>query len=120
MTKSLWFKRAIAWFEVLLFLFDTGSDSYVCIDLIFFRCHTFYGSSVLAFFWLPGLLTGGYLLYRFLYDIPGIELTSWQIIGVGLLGSILGPVVFVPVALYLLVKTAINIEDDSNAESATA
>ena len=61
MAKPRWLTRAIAIFGVILFLTDTGSDSYVGIRLIQ-RCHILYGSSVLSFFYLPGLLSGGVLL----------------------------------------------------------
>ena len=42
---KVWFKNALGWFGVVLFLSDTGSDSYVGYSLIN-RCHNYYGSSM--------------------------------------------------------------------------
>ena len=60
----LWFKKAVAWFGVGLFLTDTGSDGYVGYSLIN-RCHIYYGSSVISFFYIPGLLSGGVFSFIF-------------------------------------------------------
>ena len=53
MAKSLWMKKALAYFGIALFVADTGSDSYVGGSLIS-RCHFRYGGAVFSFFWLPG------------------------------------------------------------------
>ena len=116
MAKPRWLRRAIPIFGIILFLTDTGSDSYVGISLIL-RCHIKYGVGVLSFFYLPGLLSGGILFYGFLHDQSIFDKYCDHCcakFAVFLLGTLLGPFVFVPGALYLLVKAAIDIDDDSN------
>ena len=83
-------------------------------------CHNYYGSSVLSFFWIPGLLSGGFFFSKMFVDKflkkyivyyhPGL-CTQTVIF---LLGTILGPIVFVPAGLVLLVKAAINPVDKEN------
>ena len=112
----LWFKKAVAWFGVALFVGDTGSDGYVGGSLIY-RCHTYYGSSVISFFYIPGLLSGGLfsILFvgEFLKDKCGYK-TSFCSAGfwintlLFIIGTILGPFVFVPAGLFVLVKAALD------------
>ena len=64
MGKPAWLKRALAAYAAALFAFDTGSDTYVGVDL-YNRCHFRYSASVLSFAGLPGLLSGGFLMYQF-------------------------------------------------------
>jgi len=112
----LWFKKAIAWFGVALFLTDTGSDGYVGGNLIN-RCHIYYGSSVLSFFYIPGLLSGGYFLAvvftdQYLQKKCGYDAGGCAILALFLLGTILGPIVFVPASFFILVKAAIAPQDE--------
>ena len=114
-----WFKNALGWFGIVLFLSDTGSDGYVGYSLIN-RCHNYYGSSVLSFFWIPGLLSGGFFFSKMFVDKflkkyivyyhPGVCIQTV----IFLLGTILGPIVFVPAGLVLLVKAAIDPVDKEN------
>ena len=121
----LWFKKAVAWFGVALFLTDTGSDAYVGYSLIN-RCHIFYGSSVFSFFYIPGLLSGGLFSIIFVGDFLkrkcGYE-TSCCLAGfwintlnplLFILGTILGPFVFVPAGLYFLVTAALDPYDEKD------
>ena len=106
----LWFKKAVAWFGVALFLTDTGSDGFVGYSLIN-RCHIYYGSSVFSFFYIPGLLSGGVFLgivfvgevLEVKYD-PGCCVKTLLF----MLGTILGPIVFVPGGLFFLVNAALD------------
>ena len=112
----LWFKKAVAWFGVALFLTDTGSDSYVGYSLIN-RCHIFYGSSVFSFFYIPGLMSGGMFSYTFAQEVLKNKLGyqdyccsagCWFQTFLFILGTILGPIVFVPAGLFFLVKAALD------------
>jgi len=109
----LWFKKAVAWFGVGLFLTDTGSDGYVGYSLIN-RCHIYYGSSVISFFYIPGLLSGGVFSSMFVVSTifdklePGDCLATSIVIPTFLLGTVLGPIVFVPAGLYILVIAALD------------
>ena len=49
--------RALGVFDILLFVSDTSSDTYVGVDLIN-RCHNGYAASVFSFVAMPGLLLG--------------------------------------------------------------
>ena len=51
-------RRGLAIFTLVLYCFDTGSDTFVGVDLIFFKCHVRYGLTVLALVLLPGFLYG--------------------------------------------------------------
>ena len=116
MAKPRWLRRAIPIFGIILFLTDTGSDLYVGISLIL-RCHILYGSSVLSFFYLPGLLSGGFFFFLFLDNYSIFDKYCDHCcakFAAVLLGTFLGPFVFVPGALYFLVKAAIDIDDDGN------
>ena len=118
----LWFKKAVAWFGVGLFLTDTGSDAYVGYSLIN-RCHIYYGSSVISFFYIPGLLSGGVFSIMFMGSIleklfPRYDnccAVASVMIPIFLLGTILGPIVFVPASLFYLVKAAIAPQDKAIA-----
>ena len=117
----LWFKKAVAWFGVALFLTDTGSDGYVGYSLIN-RCHIFYGSSVFSFFYIPGLLSGGVFLGIVFVDqvlerkcdyYPGCCVKTLLFI----LGTILGPIVFVPAGLFFLVLAALDPSGEKDSET---
>ena len=124
----LWFKKAVAWFGVALFVSDTGSDGYVGGSLIN-RCHTYYGSSVLSFFYIPGLLSGGGFSIMFVgnflerkcgYKTSCCSVGFWINTLLFILGTILGPLVFVPAGLFLLVLAALDPsgEKDSAPQAA--
>ena len=56
----MWSKaRLLALFSVVLYTFDTTSDSVVGVDLIK-KCHWRYGISVFLFVLLPGFIWGWY------------------------------------------------------------
>ena len=118
-TFHLQIRKALAYFGIVLFLCDTGSDFYVGIDLIK-RCHYRYATSVLSFFWLPGLLSGGVLAVFFDEKILGkkydINLNCCGETGTDVfiffLGTMSGPLVFIPGGLYLLIKAASNMDDE--------
>ena len=114
----LWFKKAVGWFGVALFLTDTGSDGYVGYSLIN-RCHIYYGSSVFSFFYIPGLLSGGYftwVLKRKCGCDPGCCGGALLL----LLGTIVGPIVFVPAGLYLLVEAALDPSGEKDSDTPQA
>ena len=116
----LWFKKAVAWFGVGLFLTDTGSDAYVGYSLIN-RCHIFYGSSVYSFFYIPGLLSGGFFtlmlfVTEFLEGKLGYDIGCCVQTLLFLLGTILGPIVFVPAGLYFLVKAALDPSGEKDSD----
>ena len=117
----LWFKKAVAWFGVALFLTDTGSDGYVGYSLIN-RCHIFYGSSVFSFFYIPGILSGGFFTLEFFVDkfladkydyYPGCCVKTLLF----MLGTILGPIVFVPAGLYFLVNAALDPSGEKSSDT---
>ena len=51
-------RRNLAIFSFILFCFDTLSDGFVGVDLIFFKCHRNYAISVFVFFLLPSFVYG--------------------------------------------------------------
>ena len=119
----LWFKKAVAWFGVGLFLTDTGSDAYVGYSLIN-RCHIYYGSSVISFFYIPGLLSGGVFSIMFMGSIlkklfprGNCCAVASIMIPIFLLGTILGPFVFVPAGLYFLVKAAFDPSGEKDSDN---
>ena len=109
MGKPAWLKRALAAYAAALFAFDTGSDTYVGVDL-YNRCHFRYSASVLSFAGLPGLLSGGFLMYQFL--------KLWGCCGTGtcgkvlafILGTLVGPFMFIPFTIGFLIYAIFNIE----------
>ena len=120
--KPLWLKKALGWSKVALFTLDTGSDAYVAVDIII-RCHYRYAGAVLSFFWLPGLLTGGYIArekdVRDFFDVKcGFHVGGCGKIILFLLGTIFGPLVFLPGGLYFLVKAAIDHDTDGHVAGA--
>ena len=83
-------------------------------------CHLWYGTSVLAFFWLPGLVMGGlFSILAIGEDILEKKFGSCGNIALFILGTILGPIIVTLGTLVYLVKAAINSssgEDNSNAK----
>ena len=65
MLKKWFTRRNLAILSLILYCFDTGSDLWVSIDLIFLKCHVRYGLTVFAFVLLPGVFLG---CYRFSQD----------------------------------------------------
>ena len=136
-TKPLWLKKLLAWLRVALFTFDTGSDLFVGIDLIK-QCHYGYGAGVLSLFWLPGFVSGGYFASLigtnklesctgFGYDSEEFHVAEKRhnsnIVGflrilLFIIGTVCGPLVFLPGGFYLLVKAALNPEDQDDNEFA--
>ena len=106
-----------------MFTLDTGSDVYVGVDLIQ-RCHYRYAGGVFSFFWLPGLLSGGYLAVwfgeEFLVKKFGFDIGCCGKFILFLLGTIFGPFVFIPGGLYLLVKAALKPDSDTSCTRAKA
>ena len=51
-------RRGLAIFALILYCFDSGSDVFVSVDLIFLKCHVRYGLTVFAFILLPGFMYG--------------------------------------------------------------
>ena len=77
------------------------------------RCHYNYGISVLAFFWLPGLLMGGVFSFliigmEILEKKCGYDIGCCGMVALFILSTLLGPIILIPGTLYFLVKTAIN------------
>ena len=113
MAKPAWLKRALAAYAAALFAFDTGSDSYVGVDL-YDRCHYQYSASVLFFAGLPGLLTGGFFMNIFVEDKCGCYRGKafWYI-----LGTLVGPFMFIPVTFGYLVYAIFNIDGSGSIRS---
>ena len=114
--KPLWLKKLLGWLRVALFTLDTGSDVYVGVDLIQ-RCHYRYAAGVFSFFWMPGLLSGG-MCVNFLMEKFGFDIGCCGRIILFLVGSIFGPFVFLPGGLYLLVKAALQPDDNDSCAKA--
>ena len=110
MGKPLWLKRALAAYAAALFAFDTGSDTYVGVDL-YERCHYKYSASVLTFAGLPGLLTGGFGMYGFLNWICGWDTGTCCGILAFILGTLVGPFLFIPFTFGFLIYAIFNIDD---------
>ena len=98
------------------------SDIVVGADFIE-RCHYNYAVSVLAFFWLSGLLFGGLISMGIIgEDILekkyGYDVGCCERVALFILGTLLGPIILIPGTLYLLVKAAINpSSNDYNADA---
>ena len=112
MAKPRWLKRALAAFAVVLFSFDTTSDTYVGKDL-YDRCHYRYSASVLSFVAIPGFLTGAVFLHTIL-DKCGCNFKgTWSCgsIAVYVLGTLVGPILFIPFSFCFLVYAVFRIDD---------
>ena len=109
MAKPAWLKRALAAYAAALFAFDTGSDSYVGVDL-YDRCHYRYSASVLFFAGLPGLLTGGFFMNIFVEDKCGFDTSASGKALPHILGTLVGPFMFIPVTFGFLVYAIFNID----------
>ena len=114
MGKPLWLKRALAAYAAALFAFDTGSDTYVGVDL-YERCHFRYSASVLSFAGLPGLLSGGFLMYQFLGFLEEkcgcCDTGTCGKVLAFILGTLVGPFIFIPVTFGFLVYAIFKIDD---------
>ena len=116
--KPLWLKKLLGWSRVALFTVDTGSDVYVGVDLIQ-RCHYRYAGGALSFFWMPGLLSGGAAAAIFGRDGKfGFYFGCCGQFILFLLGTILGPFIFIPGGLYLLIRAALKPDDSESCEFA--
>ena len=112
MAKPAWLKRALAAYAAALFAFDTGSDSYVGVDL-YDRCHYRYSASVLFFAGLPGLLTGGFFMNRFRKFVEkkcGCDTSTCGKAFAYILGTLVGPFMFIPFTIGFLIYAIFNIE----------
>ena len=112
MAKPRWLKRALAAFAVVLFSVDTTSDTYVGKDL-YDRCHYRYSVSVLSFVAIPGFLTGGYFLKTLLEKCGCNFKGTWSCgsIAVYVLGTLVGPIIFIPFSFCFLVYAVFKIDD---------
>ena len=89
-------------------------------------CHNYYGSSVLSFFWIPGLLSGGIFSFIFAIEVLQKKLGyrdfccsagCWFQTFLVILGTILGPIVFVPAGLFFLVKAAVDPSGEKSSDT---
>ena len=113
MGKPLWLKRALAAYAAALFAFDTGSDTYVGVDL-YNRCHFRYSASVLSFAGLPGLLSGWYLMGKFLDFLEekcSCNTGPYRKVLDFILGTLVGPFIFIPVTFGFLIYAIFKIDD---------
>ena len=110
MAKPRWLKRALAAFAVVLFSVDTTSDTYVGKDL-YDRCHYRYSASVLSFVAIPGFLTGGALLIKILAECGCKFGSTCSIVTIFVLGTLIGPVLFIPCSFCFLVYSVFKIDD---------
>ena len=120
MAKKCWLKQALAIFAILLFTADTTSDTYVGIDLYSNRCHYRYAGSVLSFVAVPGFLSGWLMLEKVILRDLGFEFHGCEKIGIRILGTLIGPIIFIPCVLYQLVKVVRNIDDSDEMKFAKA
>ena len=98
----MWSKaRLLALFSVLLYTFDTSSDTVVGVDLIR-KCHLRYGISVFLFVLLPGFIYGW---FDYFFEARQDEGKIY------ILKAITGPLWFIPYAFWKLCRAVIN-EDD--------
>ena len=86
-------------------------------------CHYNYGISVLAFFWLPGLMGGGiFSIFIIGEDILkkkyGYVIGSCGMRALFILVTLLGPIILIPGTLYFLVKAAINPSSNGDNKNA--
>ena len=90
------------------------------------RCHIYYGSSVISFFYIPGLLSGGsfsllfayeVLKQKYEYDDSCFSAGCWLHTLLYILGTILGPIVFVPAGLFFLVIAALDPSGEKDSET---
>ena len=97
------------------------SDIVVGADFIE-RCHYNYAVSVLAFFWLPGLLLGGVffegIIAEDILKKNGYDVGCCGMVALFILGTLLGPIILIPGTLYCLVKAAVN--PSSNGDNRNA
>ena len=114
MAKPAWLKRALAAYAAALFAFDTGCDTYVGVDL-YNRCHFRYSASVLTFAGLPGLLTGGTAMMSFLAMLEQkkycCKIGKCGLALAFILGTLVGPFLFMPVTFGFLIYAIFNIDD---------
>ena len=113
MGKPARLKRALAAYAAALFAFDTGSDTYVGLDL-YERCHYKYSASVLSFAGLPGLLSGGAAMVAFLGMLEGkcgcCNIGICAAVLAFILGSLVGPFLFIPVTFGFLIYAIFKID----------
>ena len=102
----MWSKaRLLALFSVVLYTFDTTSDSVVGVDLIR-KCHLRYGISVFLFVLLPGFIYGWTDYFN-----KGETGKKYKLI------AITAPLWFIPVAFWKLCRAVID-EEGENLEIA--
>ena len=102
----MWSKaRLLALFSVVLYTFDTTSDTVVGVDLIK-KCHQRYGWSVFSFVLLPGVIFGW-------YDYSVEEFRG----KIHILKALTAPLWFLPYAFLKLCKAVIDQEEE-NIEAA--
>ena len=114
MGKPLWLKRALAAYAAALFAFDTGSDTYVGVDL-YERCHYKYAASVLSFAGLPGLLSGGAAMVAF-FGMCCCDIGNCGLVLAFILGTLVGPFLFIPVTFGFLVYAVFNINVEKESK----
>ena len=115
MAKKRWIKQTLAIFAILLFTADTTSDTYVGIDLYFYRCHYRYAGSVLFFVAVPGFLSGWFMLDFVILDRP---FSGCKQVGIWLIGTLIGPIIFIPCVLYQLIRAAKDVDDQTETKHA--
>ena len=95
----MWSKaRLLALFSVVLYTFDTTSDSVVGVDLIR-KCHLRYGISVFLFVLLPGFIYG---VHDYFFEKENGSV----------LKALTGPLWFLPYAFWKLCKAVISDDED--------
>ena len=112
MAKPRWLKRALAAFAVVLFSVDTTTDTYVGKDL-YDRCHYRYSASVLSFVAIPGFLTGGFFLRKATEKWCCNYKSKWSCgsVTVFVLGTLVGPIIFIPFSFCFLVYAVFKIDE---------
>ena len=115
MEKPYWLKMALAIFGICLYSADIGSDIFVGVDLIE-RCHNRFAASVFSFAIMPGFVV---IFFSFCQEAfkDGCSLKLFLVL-LAPLGAALGGILFIPVGLVMLIKSAIKLDSSDRAENA--
>ena len=113
--KPYWLRLALAIFGICLYSADIGSDIFVGVDLIE-RCHNQFAASVFSFTIMPGFVYVFFIICSEAFE----DGCPWNIFLVLLapLGGALGGILFIPVGLIVLIRSAIKLDSSDRADHA--
>ena len=106
--KTMWSKaRLLCIFSLVLYCFDSGSDTIVGVDL-FRSCHYYYGAAIISLIFLPGVIYGGFEYFK-----PESE-RNWRDV---FRFFVLYPICFQPLCLWKLYKAVVESEDEDDVST---